>query len=302
MSRGSKAVALVFLCLAWGINWVAIKVSLEGFPPMLGASCRFAIAVVPLYFYVKWKGVSLRMNGYQFKFLLIAAFLTYAVDYGLLFWAEQYLSAGVSSIFFSTFVLFTAVFSNFVFKNEPFNKNQYLGLLVGLVGILLVFYDQIVNTRYDFYVIIASAAVLVAALGAAVGTVVVKKYLSKMNTVALSFHQMFMGTIILALISLPFENVSQIHLNSRIVITMLYMGIVASAAAFLVYFKLLNQMSAISLSFIIYVIPIVALFADYVIYGEVLSLRAFIGMVIIFLGIHLSMGKGKAKKQSAGSS
>jgi hypothetical protein len=79
-------------------------------------------------------------------------------------------------------------------------------------------------------------------------------------------------------------------------------GILASAAAFVVYYKLLKQMSAVSLSFTIYIIPLVALSADYLFYGEVLHLRSVMGMAIIFAGIWLSQGRNiiarKARKST----
>ncbi len=285
--------SLTFLCLIWGANWVAIKISLEGFPPLLGAAGRFLLAILALYIYVKWKRISLRLDPKELKFLLISAFLTYVIDYGLLFWGEQYISAGVASIFFSTFALFTAILSNFVFRSEPFSLGKFSGLTLGLLGIVIVFYDQVAVTRFSPLVILASVLVLVAAIGAAVATVIIKKYLSAMDHVKLSFHQMLLGTIMLIILSVIFEDITSVTLNSRILIAMVYMGVVASAMAFVIYYRLLKNMSAVSLSFIIYIIPIVALLTDYVVYGELLSFRSFIGMVVIFAGIWFSRIKRK---------
>ncbi len=281
--------ALAFLCVVWGVNWVAIKISLEGFPPLMGAAARFFLAVIFLFPYIKWKKISLKVNRYEFKMLFISGFLVYVLDYGLLYWGEQYLSAGVTSIFFSTFAMFTALASNFVFRNEPFQWSKYVGLTVGLMGIMVVFYDQVAVTKFNTLVIMASCAVLVGAIGAALSTVVVKKYLEKMNTVKLTFHQMVMGTIMLGILSAIFEWGRPVELNLRIGLVMLYMGAIASAAAFVYYYQLLQRMSAVSLSFIIYVIPLVALVTDYFVYDEILRFRSFIGMVIIFTGIWLSM-------------
>ncbi|MCP4216297.1 MAG: DMT family transporter [bacterium] len=287
MKNITKASALTLICIIWGVNWVAIKVSLEGFSPFWGATFRFLLAVIALYIYVLWKKIPLRVTRREFYFLLLVGFLTHAVNYGLLFWGEQYLSAGVTSIFFSTFALFTAICSNFLFKSEPFRWNKYFGLLVGLSGVFVVFYDQLAKTSFDKKVMLASIAVLVAALGAAIGTVIIKKYLSKMNSVVLSFHQMWLGTLMLAVLALTIEPF-KIELNPRVFWTMIYMGIIASAAAFVIYYNLLQHMSAVSLSFIIYVIPIIALISDYFIYGELLSMRSCAGTVIIFTGIWLN--------------
>jgi O-acetylserine/cysteine efflux transporter len=295
MNNLTKFLGLGFLCLIWGLNWIAIKISLEGLPPFISAGCRFLIAVVILFFYIKIKGISLKINTRQFWLLLATGFMTYAMDYGLIYWGEQYLSAGVTSIFFSTFALFTALFSNFIFKNEPFRWHKYFGILVGFVGILVIFFDQLLITRFSLKVILASGAIILGAASAALSTVIVKKYLTQMGTVALSFYQMVMGTCFLVILAGAAEDFNQVQLSTPILLTVIYMGLMASAAAFVIYYALLKHMSAISLSLMIYVIPMVALVGDYFFYKQVPSLRSFIGMAFIFSGIWLSQGRRKKK-------
>jgi drug/metabolite transporter (DMT)-like permease len=288
MTNLKQMFELIILCLIWGINWVAIKISLEGLPPLTGAGLRFLIATLVLFFYVKWKRVSLKVDAREFRLLGICAFLTYAIDYSLIYWGEQYLSAGVTSIFFSTFALFIAFFSNVIFKSEAFNWRKYTGILIGFAGILIVFLDQLLLTRFSLIVILASLALVVSAISAAASTVMIKKYFSGMNPISLSFHQLWMGTVFMVLLAVVAENPGKIRLNGRVVWALLYMGVLASAVAFMIYYNLLKRMSAVSLSLTIYIIPIVALVTDYFVYGEVLHLRSFIGMFVIFSGIWLS--------------
>ncbi len=294
MSTIKKFLLLGFLCIAWGSTWVAIKITLEGFPPLLAATARFTVAIVALYIYIKRKGFPLKPTAYEFRILIISAFLVYVLDYGLIYWGELYISPGVTSIFFATFAMFTALMSNFVFKNEQFQLKKFAGLLVGLLGILLVFYDQLIITQFKTMVILASAGILVAALAAAISMVVIKKFLPHMNTVTLSFHQTVIGTIFLLILGLIFEDPGKINISTRVVIAIVYMGTIASAVAFVLYYKLLKEMSAISLSLIIYIIPLIALITDYLFFGELISLRAVIGMLIIFTGIWLSRERRKA--------
>ncbi len=288
MSNAAKFLGMLFLCVVWGLNWVAIKISLEGLPPFTSAFCRFFLAVIFLFLYIKGKGISLRINRREFRLLLITGFLTYALDYGLIYWGEQYLSAGVTSIFFSTFAVFTALLSNFVFKNEPIHWGKYLGIIVGIAGIIVVFLDQLITTRFSLKVLMASIAVILGALFAAAATVIIKKHLSQMKTETLSFYQMALGIFFLAFIALIGENLHQVQWSPRILLALLYMSFLSSAAAFVIYYSLLKHMSAISLSLTIYIIPLVALVGDYFFYGLVPSLRSFIGMAIIFSGIWLS--------------
>jgi drug/metabolite transporter (DMT)-like permease len=294
MGNLQKTFGLIFLCLVWGSTWVAIKISLEGFPPLLGAAFRFLSASIVLFIYIKWKGISLKVNKREFNIITISAFLVYVGDYGLIYWGEQYLSAGVTSIFFATFAIFTALMSNFIFKSEAFQWRKFLGLVIGLMGIMIVFYDQLEVTSFSLKITLASTAILVAALSAAISMVIIKKHLAEVDTVSLSFHQLWLGTIFLALLGFIFENPARIQMSTRVLTAILYMGIIASAVAFVLYYKLLKQMSAISLSLIIYVIPLTALVGDYLFFGEILPLRSFIGMLVIFSGIWLSGGRKKS--------
>ena len=278
----------LFLCIVWGTTWIAIKISLEGFPPFTSASIRFAMALCILFPYIKWHKVSLRLNKTQVALLALSAFLMYSLDYGLIYWGEQYLSAGVTAIFFATFALFTALWSNFVFRNERFRANKLIGLLLGFAGIVVVFFDQLIITHFSSRVIAGSAAVVLGAAGGAMSIVIVKKYLTNINPASLAFNQMLMGFVFLGLIALLFEPRPTTVASLKIWLAILYLGGVGSALAFGLYYRLLQQMSVITLSLIIYITPVVALGADYLYYGTVVHYRSVIGMVVIFLGIALT--------------
>lgn len=283
-----QAIVFIFLCIVWGTTWVAIKVSLEGFPPFLGASARFLVAILFLLLYIRWKRIPLTMPKKEFGVLSLSAFLMYTLDYGLVYWGEQYLSAGVTAIFFATFPLFTGLWANFLFRHEPFRWNKFLGLVVGFVGIIIVFYDQLMTTDFNRMIIFATLAIITGAAGGAMAVVIIKKYLPEMHPITLSFHQMLQGLFFLAVLGLLLEHPSAIHLNRRVLTAVVYLGMVGSALAFGLYYWLLQQVSAITLSLIIYITPVMALLFDYLIYGEVIQPQAVVGMLVIFTGIGLT--------------
>ncbi|GAB4374794.1 MAG: EamA family transporter [Calditrichia bacterium] len=283
-----QIIVFIFLCIVWGTTWVAIKVSLEGLPPFFGAASRFSLALILLFAFIRIRGVSLKMNRRDFRFVFISAFLMYTLDYGLIYWGEQYLSAGVTAIFFATFPLFTAIWSNFLFHSEKFNWYKFLGLVLGFCGILVVFYDQLLQTNFHTKVILGSLAIIFGAMGGAMAVVIVKKHLFGVNPLKLSFHQMLQGAFFLFGFGFIMENVQTIQLNGRVVFAVFYLGAIGSALAFALYYWLLQQMSAITLSLIIYITPIVAILVDYLVLGEVIQRQAIIGMFIIFAGITLT--------------
>ncbi len=283
-----QILTFIFLCILWGTTWVAIKITLEGFPPFLGAAIRFAVALIFLLLYIGWKRISLKMSGKDFWIVSLTAFLMYTLDYGLIYWGEQHISAGVTSIFFATFPLFTGIWANFLFRNETFRWHKFLGLVLGFSGIFIVFYDQLIITHFSRLVTLATLSIIIGAAGGAMSVVMIKKYLPHLNPITLSFHQMVQGVFFLLLFGIFLEDPHTIRLSARIVLAVIYLGALGSALGFALYYWLLQTVSAITLSLIIYITPIVAIIVDYFVFGEVLGFRAIAGMLIIFSGIALT--------------
>ncbi len=280
-----QIIVFLFLCLVWGTTWAAIKISLEGLPPFLGAAMRFSLAMIFLAAFAWWKKIPLLMKRKDFKYISASAFLMYVLDYGLIYWGEQYLSAGVTSIFFATFPIFTGIWATFLFRNEKFRWNKFAGLLLGFSGVVLVFYDQLIQTLFSHSVIYGTLAIVVGAAGGAMAVVIVKKYLGGVHSVTLSFYQMIYGVVFLVLIGLITEKLSAVQINPRVLLAVVYLGGVGSALAFALYYWLLQHISAITISLIIYITPIIALIVDYFLFGELIHPRAVAGMLVIFSGV-----------------
>lgn len=282
-----------FLCLVWGSTWIALKISLEGLPPFLGAGLRFAVAAAILLLLVLVKRIPLKIKARELWLIVATGLLMYGADYGLVYWGAQYLTAGATAIFFSTFSLFTIIWSNFIFRQEAFSWHKFTGVAVGFVGILVVFFDQLIITRFNINIAMAAAAVIFGAAAGGAALVMVKKFLSKINPLLLTLYQMVTGIFILLVIGSTVEDLHLIRLSQRVVTAVLYLGIVGSALAFTIFYWLLQRLSAITLSLIIYITPLVALVGDYFFFSEVLPPRSVAGMAVVFLGIWLTQVRRK---------
>lgn len=274
--------------MIWGTTWIAIKITLEGIPPFYGAAARFIIAIVALYLFAKLNKINLSFSKKYFVTIAFSSFLMYVFDYGLIYWGEQYLSAGVTSIFFATFSIFTVIWANFIFKSDHFRWNTFVGILLGFIGILIVFLNQLVKTQFNKMVFIGSLAIIIGAAGGAMAVVIIQKYAKAANPVAITLHQMLLGVGYLVFLGLLFEDYSTIELNKRIVGAVIYLGLFGSAIAFTIYYWMLKKISAITLSTIIYITPIVAIIFDFIVLDEAISPRSILGTIVIFSGIAMS--------------
>jgi len=278
----------LILCFVWGTSWVAIKYSLEAYPPFLGAALRFVAAGVALLVYARVRRISLRSPDGSWKIIFATSLMVYLLNYGLIYWAEYHLSAGITAVVFSTFPLFTGLFSHFVFRLEPFRLNVYGGLILAFGGILFIFREDWILSEFSARLLLPAAAVLISSISAAISSLIVKKYLHRIHPVTSTFQQLLFGTTGLFVLSFLFrERPGELsHLSSTLAV--LYLGLVASAFAFALYYWLLQQMSAVTVSLLVYFNPCVAIFFGWLMLGEKLPDGAFFGIALIFGGVLLS--------------
>lgn len=296
-----QLIGFMTLCLIWGTTWLAIKFSLDGFPPFLGAAVRFTVAALAVGAMLLVKKKSLRISKSEFKIMVIASFLMYVFDYGLIYWGEQTLSAGVTAIFFATFALFTALWSVLFLKNEQLTPLRWVGIFLGIAGITIIFYDQLEITQFNRMVTLSIIAVILAAAGGSLSNVLVKRHLQKMDARVITFYQMSMGIVFLYAIGFIIEDPTTINITPKVAGAVFYLAIIGSAFAFVLYYNLLKTMSTVTLSLIIYVTPLIALMIDFLLYRQMIPLRSVGGMVLIFSGIglvqRLPTRKNKALKK-----
>ena len=121
----------VLIAAAWGFNFVVIKVGVDGMPPLLLASLRFAFSAFPALLFVQKPHVSL-------KLLALYGLLLGVGEFGFLFVAIKLgAPAGLSSIVLQSQAFFTAIIAAFVQK-ERIRWNQILGMIIASLGLALI--------------------------------------------------------------------------------------------------------------------------------------------------------------------
>lgn len=281
-------VGFLILCLVWGTSWVAIKYSLEGFPPFIGATLRFMAAVAALAVYSRWRSVPLAFRNLPWRTIWLTGFLVYVLNYGLIYWAEQFLKAGVTAVTFATFPVFVGLFSNFIFKSEPFRLNVYAGLAVGFLGVFLTFREDISGEGGGAIILWATLGVLASSIAAALSSVIVKKKLTTVHPVQLTFHQMCPGIAGLLLVSYVTDEFSRTAPTARAIAAVIYLAWAASALAFVLYYWLLQRWSAVSVSLLVYFNPLVAVFCGWILLNESLSKWDLAGTAFVLVGVLIS--------------
>ena len=272
------------LCLIWGSTWLFIKLGLEDLPPFTFAGIRFVIASTILFCLVGVRRLSLPHKRSDWVLLASTGVLAFCINYGLLFWGEQYISSGLAALLQATIPVFGLVIAHFYLPGERMTLPRVIGIAMGVTGVAVIFSNQlsVAGPR----ALAASAALVLGSASAAYSNVLVKARGKHLDPAIIAAGQMLFGLIPLLLIGIPLEgNPFHFHWTGMAIAALFYLAIVGSVIAFLLYYWLVQNMDVTNTMLIALVTPVVAVTLGMLVLNEELNWRTLVGGAMIMSGI-----------------
>ncbi|NIM20769.1 MAG: EamA family transporter [Candidatus Latescibacteria bacterium] len=293
MNKGLAIVVYMILCLIWSSTWLMIKVGLEGAPPMTSAALRFIIASLIIFAIL----VKLRIHLPRTRhFILLSIFLGFfqiGAPYALVYWGEQYISSGLAAILFGTMPLFVAILAR-VILGDPMTLLKLIGIIIGTFGVYVIFSDSV--SLGGYMSTWGMAAMILSSILASLSSVLVKKYSNPYHPYASLLIPMAVGGVILTAWGVLFEKTNPVHYDALTITTVLYLGIIGSVAAFGLYFWIIKHVDVTLLSYMTFIIPILACLLGWIFLRETLTINVLIGTGLIFAGIALATFRNLRRK------
>jgi drug/metabolite transporter (DMT)-like permease len=270
------------MSVAWGVPYLFIKVAVDELSPSLVAWSRLALAAVVLL-PIAWRLGALRGVWGRWRVLLVFAIVEMAIPWPLIGYGEVHISSSLTAILIAAVPLFVALLALRFDHSERPTRTRLVGLLIGLAGVIaLVGID--VGGRHD--ALVGALAVLVAAFCYAIGPMIVSWKLADVDPLGPVAASLGLATVLttpLALASLPDKAPSGDALASIAVL-----GLVCSALAFLLFFRLIAEIGPGRATVITYVNPVVALALGVAVLDESVTTGVVVGLLLILAGSWLS--------------
>jgi drug/metabolite transporter (DMT)-like permease len=284
--------ALASLILIWGTTWAAIRVGLRGVPPFTGIALRFGLASAVLLALAPLLGVKLGRAPNERWLWLVNALLTFAVPYGILYWAEQTVPSGLAAVLFASMPLLVVVSAHFALPGERMTLRGALGILIGFAGIVVIFSEDF-QALGGAQVRTAAAILLIAPLCAGLSSVAVKKWGHGIHPISVGAVPMGLTALLMGGLALAFESGRAVHFDQPSVLAVLYLGLVGSAFPFTLYFWLLKHQTATAMSLINYATPVLAVAIGTVFMAEPVTPRVIVGSALVLVGVGVALRKKK---------
>lgn len=282
-----KYLFLFLLALVWGSSFILIKKGLQHLSPFQVGSLRIVFAAVFIIIF-GFRYIA-KINRRHFKYLLITSLLGTFVPVFLFSWAQTSLNSSISAILNSLTPLNTLLIGIWFF-GFGFQRRQLLGVILGFLGSGLLIINGIQEGgQQDFRF---SLLLIIATWCYATNVNLLNKYLNDLNPISITVGN-FVIILIPALIVLYFSDFGAVTFNEQVISAIGYialLGVVGTAMANVVFFKLIKISSPIFASSVTYLIPLIASFWG-LLDHERFTLVQLIGAVIILIGVYLSAKK-----------
>ncbi|MEJ2495657.1 MAG: EamA family transporter, partial [Ignavibacteriaceae bacterium] len=285
MKAAGLKIALVYvlLCFIWGSTWLAIRIGLESMPPIYSAGMRFTVASIFIFILMQFRGIKLQKDKISIRLYLVMGFFSFVIPFGLVYWAEQFVPSGLASVLFAVYPFFVVIFSYFSISKDSIDIYKIIGVILGFGGLVTIFSDSFGGNITDY--LLGMIAIVISGIMQAEIAVLIKKYGHHLNPLSMNFIPMLIAGISMLVIGLMLENITTFSLKLNAAISILYLGFFGSVVTFTSYYWLLKRINIVILALIAFITPIVALILGYFFYNEDLSMRHFIGSLLVLIGL-----------------
>ena len=290
--------AIMTVALFWGTTFLGIRIAVESIPPWFVAGLRQFLAALILFTIListrklKWIGWT------NLKNQLILASLMLIVANGMTTVAEKHLTSSLASLISATSPLVVFILSIF-FKLQKFSIRGLFGILLGFVGILLIFKDglqDLLNPEYRMGVLF----IFIAICGWGFGTIFTKKINNQPQNISLNlFYQFgFAGIVQIIFGFITADEIMVEHWTLKSILATVYLAIFGSVIAFFAFHYALKKITPIQISILSYVNTIIAIFLGWLILNEEISATFLTATVFIICGVFITNYKPGMFKKS----
>ena len=287
----TRTVFLV-LVVVWGLNYIFVNIGLAYASPLWLATLRAltgTAASVPLVFAFRSWGT---LDRAGIRDALLLGIPTTALFFGLWFWAQQDVLPGVAAVVVYTMPLWVALLS-FPVLGQRLGPRHWASVAIGFTGVALI--SQLVNAGSGGVYLPAIAALIGAAVSWALATVLFQRRFPPAQMIEANFFQLLGGSVALVAWTLVLAPSPGPRFGVPLVVTLLWMGVLGTSLAYGIWSLLLGRIRAATLSAYLFLVPVIALGASALIFGERLSYLQIIGVALVLASIY---GIGQARGAS----
>ena len=283
-AKATDIFLLLLLGAIWGSSFFNIKIATYSYEPYTLALIRVILATVTMLavsFIYKIKIYAFSRNWRTYALVGIC---NITIPFSLIAIGTSKIDSYLAAMLMSTTPITGSILAHFFTKNEKITFLKSLGIILGFIGILLLFFDKLIinESNYLFVLIILLGSTFYSISG-----ILILKKLKKLGNLNVTTSTMIWSVITLLPLSFIFENPFESTPTLRSTLSLIYLGVIATGFAWWLRFKILSKNGIVFQTQVAYLIPIFGVIFGALILNEKITWKVLVSLIIIMSGIYI---------------
>ncbi|HEX9674818.1 MAG TPA: DMT family transporter [Anaerolineales bacterium] len=283
------------LSLIWGSSFLWIKIAVQEVGPMTLVAFRLLFGLLALLIAARVTRQRLRVSRRDLPFYAIVAVLNTALPFTLISWGETRIDSGIAAILNGSMPLFVLVLAHFWLQDERITWMRLAGLLAGFGGVGLIVGLGAAGVFEGNR--LGQLAVLGGAMSYALASTFSRRYLRNRQPLAQATMTVLVADILLWASAAAFERPLRLPQLPISWVAMLWLGLLGTGIAYLLYFYLINTWGSTRSSLVTYAMPVIGVALGVSFLAEPLDARMMLGTLLVVAGVVLVNRKSVVRRQ-----
>ncbi len=282
-SKGNTIFLAIVACLLWSTAYAAIKIGLKYDTPFHFAGLRFIIAGLMILPFTVRPGRYFRIFKDNWKLFVGVTLLQTLLNYSLFYHGMTLVPGALGAVIVGSQPLVTAVVAAMMQKDDKLTRKKIVTIVFGISGVVLISAGRQALHLGTAIELVGVVMILFANIATATSNVIISIKGKDVNPLVLSSSSLFFGGVMLYLMSIPLEGVSDMHFPMKYWLILLWLSFMAGFA-FSLWFRLLQRpgVKVSELNLWKFIIPVVGAILSWILVpGENPELLTIAGMIII---------------------
>lgn len=275
--------------LIWGSTWYAITFQLGVVDPAVSVAYRFLLAGSILLVYLALRGQAVLPAWGRWRLVILAGLLNFALNYLMVYKATGLLPSGLVAVAGSVLSVMNVLNAR-LFLGQKLRPSVLIGGVTGVVGVLLLFLPEIDGGTLGGGALLGFGLMMASNYSASLGNMVISKTRKAgMPLIATTAWAMIIGALLMAMLAAAQGASFRVEATPSYLLSLLYLSLFGSIAAFLSYFTLLGRIGADRAGYVAIMTPVLALVISTFFEDYHWTLIGVMGLLLAILGNLLVM-------------
>lgn len=280
---GSDFGRLLLVSAVWGSSFICNSLALPDFSPLAIACWRIVLASVIILFICQRLSLNIPRDINTVLLFSCIGILNSIVPFTLIGWGQQTVNSAITALLIATSPFVTLLLSHFMTSDDRFNRNRFLGLLVGFLGVALLFVHEIVFSGNS---VSGMLAIMLASACYAFSSLLIRK-LAHLSSLVIVAGALIASSTLAVPLLLLFDPPWQQSISTISVFAVVFLAVGPTALAYVLRAQIVRLNGAVFMSNAGYLIPLFATVWAWLFLREVPTSIMLFAMLLIFAGIYL---------------